>query len=327
LPQASYFITFCIAGIGAKLQNPIIFYHYPCPDGTAAALAAFLKFGDAAEYRPINYGQGFEAPGLKDRDVYFLDFAPTRDEIFSLVGVCKTVTILDHHKTAEKNLEFLSFPNLQIVFDQTKSGAMLSHEFFNPETAAMQNNKYFAGCRQYSFFETIQDRDLWKFEGPNTRAVGAYLQSQPLTIEVFKEVYENWNCVDIDYVTLGLACLDMESRLVERMAARPSILMVAGYPVIAANAPVLHSEVGHYLNEKYPYSPFACTWLFDGLKVYLSLRSRKDGPDVSEIAKKVNPNAGGHKNAAGAEITPQRLAVMIAEGFNSGFDVSVSPAV
>jgi oligoribonuclease NrnB/cAMP/cGMP phosphodiesterase (DHH superfamily) len=316
------FITCCIAEIGTKLQNPIIFYHHPCPDGTSAALAAFLKFGDSATYVPVNYGHHENLiKGCAGQNIYFLDFSPPREVLMGLCGVCESVTILDHHKTAEKNLEFLSFPNLQIIFDMTKSGAMLAYEFFIPE----DSDEFDLNGKQ-GFFEKIQDRDLWQFKLEGTKELAAYLQSMPLTIEAYNKVYGSYVNMDDELIfSAGTAILRMQDCLVERMAARPSILLVAGVPVIAANAPVLHSEVGHYLLEKYPYSPFAATWLFDGLKVYLSLRSRKDGSDVSEIAKQVNSNAGGHKNAAGAEITPEILAEMLRAGV--GFDVSGSPAV
>jgi hypothetical protein len=145
----------------------------------------------------------------------------------------------------------------------------------------------------------------------------------PLTIEAYNKVYGSYVNMDDELIfSAGTAILRMQDCLVERMSDRPTILVINGEPVIAANAPVLHSEVGNYLLDKYPYSPFAATWLFDGPVVRLSLRSRAD-VDVSAIAKEIDTNGGGHKNAAGAEITPLGLAGMIKAGVDSGFNVDI----
>lgn len=53
------------------MNKPLILYHGPsCGDGFCAAWIAWLKFGDQAEYVPIQYGQ--EPPDVTGREVYIL---------------------------------------------------------------------------------------------------------------------------------------------------------------------------------------------------------------------------------------------------------------
>jgi hypothetical protein len=51
-------------------MKPLIVYHGNCLDGSSAALCAFMKFGNQAEYYPAIYGAKF-TPETKNREVYF----------------------------------------------------------------------------------------------------------------------------------------------------------------------------------------------------------------------------------------------------------------
>jgi len=61
--------------------------------------------------------------------------------------------------------------------------------------------------------------------------------------------------------------------------------------------PFMASDVAGELSEGYPFA--AVFWVSQSEKTY-SLRSRENGIDVSEIAKKYG--GGGHKHAAGFKI-------------------------
>ncbi len=61
-------------------MKPLVIYHANCADGFGAAFAAWLKFGDEAEYVPFKYGEDgmrfktlFQL-GDPKRDIYILDF-------------------------------------------------------------------------------------------------------------------------------------------------------------------------------------------------------------------------------------------------------------
>lgn len=68
------------------MTKPLIIYHGPgCMDGSAVALAAWLKFGDEAEYRPAQYGDPAPTDDeVRGRDVYVLDFSYSRAELMRM---------------------------------------------------------------------------------------------------------------------------------------------------------------------------------------------------------------------------------------------------
>lgn len=54
-------------------MSTIVIYHADCPDGFGAAFAAWLVFGDSAQYVPARFGE--PAPDVRGKEVYILDFS------------------------------------------------------------------------------------------------------------------------------------------------------------------------------------------------------------------------------------------------------------
>ena len=50
----------------------VILYHGGCPDGFGGAYAAWKKFGDAAEYIPVQHDR-VVPEGLAGRKLFFID--------------------------------------------------------------------------------------------------------------------------------------------------------------------------------------------------------------------------------------------------------------
>lgn len=74
-----------------------VVYHKHCPDGFGAALAAWLKFGDGAEYLAANYGD--LPPSLtQDDEVYVLDFSYPRAILEDMREQCRSLLVLDHRQ-------------------------------------------------------------------------------------------------------------------------------------------------------------------------------------------------------------------------------------
>ena len=63
--------------------SPLVLYHgRNCPDGFGAALAAWLYYGDSAEYLGLDHGDITtvdDLPTVKGRTVYILDFSFSAD--------------------------------------------------------------------------------------------------------------------------------------------------------------------------------------------------------------------------------------------------------
>ncbi len=259
-------------------SNVLVLYHAACSDGFGAAYAAWCKFGDTAEYVPVQYDN--PPPDVKGRDVYILDFSYKRPVLERMKQDATSLLVLDHHKTAEADLAGLDYA----IFDMGRSGCIIAWDYFHPGYAA-----------PYGLY-LIQDRDLWRFNLPETKAYAAALRAFiPMT---FKEWALN---VGADSATelakRGEDLLLVNATEVSDLSKRSHRVLLNLAEGLACNAPAKHaSELGNLLAEKsgtfglvYAYSGRSKLWEY-------SLRSKGDY-DVSEIAKMYG--GGGHRNASG----------------------------
>lgn len=260
------------------MSKPIIAYHSPCYDGFGAAYAAWLFFGDNADYIPCSYGKPL--PDFEpNRLIYMIDFSGTREEMERLYEHSgKQLIIIDHHKTAEENLKGLPYAH----FDMSKSGALLAFEYFDPTVTPWVKQ----------FFHHLSDRDLWEFKLEGTNEVHAALSCYPYDFKV-------WNLMANklpELIQEGKALLKYRKQLVDNMCKSAYMTMLDGHDVVMCNATCMWSEVGNELCQLYPQAKFAAVFYFDETGKKWSLRSVGDF-DVSEVAKA--HGGGGHKNAAG----------------------------
>lgn len=265
-------------------MQPFILYHAKCADGFGAAWSAWRKLGDEASYVPVSHGN--PPPVLPEgATVYILDFCYPRDVITALHEQMSSLTILDHHRTAEAELEGLDYGH----FDNSKSGAVLAWEHFHPDEDVPELLRY------------VMDRDLWHHALPNSREVSAALASHPMDFELWSQLEP------AKLAREGEPILRYQQQQVALLADQARFDLMEGHRVPFVNAPVLGSEVGEELLQRHPDSPFAVMYFDrgDGVRQW-SLRSRADF-DVSEIARTYQN--GGHRQAAGFEThLPEEIA-------------------
>lgn len=267
------------------MLKDLILYHASCADGFAAAWAARLALGAGQEYVPAHYGSPLPE-NTDGRRVYLLDFSYKRPEMEALAAGAASVVVLDHHKTAEAELAGLAGDRLTVRFDMGKSGGRLAWEFFHPHRPVPW------------LIEYTEDRDLWLWKLPDSRAVSAYLASRPFDFDLWDGLDDQlqvgcpaWR----DMITEGTAIIRYQDQKVKEQARLAGEVEIDGHRVLAMNATHLISEIAGKLAEGRPFG--ACFFIrADGRKVW-SLRSRDGGVDVSEIAKR--RGGGGHRNAAG----------------------------
>jgi hypothetical protein len=253
-----------------------ILYHAHCTDGFGAAWAAWRLYGDDATYLPVEHG--VPPPDIpREHEVLILDFCYTRDVIVAMRERFRDLLIIDHHRTAEEELEGLDYA----VFDNRKSAAVLAWEHFHPSEPVPQLLHY------------VMDRDLWLWRLPDSRAVFAALSSYPMDFEL-------WNRLDVaELAKEGVPILRYQNEVVDMLRSQVRFEELAGYRVPVVNATAVGSELGEALLERYPEAPFVAIYFDrgDGKRQW-SLRSREDF-DVSEVARLYHN--GGHRQAAGFE--------------------------
>ena len=260
---------------GLDTASPLyVLYHANCPDGFGGAWSVWLARGDTATYCPVSHGA--PPPDLPpDASVLMVDIAYPRDVALALRDRVRKLRIMDHHKSAQEDLGDLDFA----YFDMDRSGAMLGWRYFHP------------GEEPPPLIGYVQDRDLWRFELPNSRETSAALGSHPLDFEVWKSLNVE------DLAREGTAILRFRDQTVKTIVGFARWGEIGGYRVPIVNATAHWSDVGHAMLEKFSDAPFVGAWYEDseGVRRW-SLRSRKDF-DVSVVAKKLG--GGGHPQASG----------------------------
>ena len=319
-----------------QTMKPLVIYHANCADGFGAAFAAWLKFGDEAEYLPMKYGE-VETPEDFDwkvccfgrgKEIYILDFSFPKPVMDAIFATAKRVVWLDHHKTAfemwcrryERGMRFQNSGPYRITIDlnDNKSGAMIAWEYFHPGTEIPMLIKH------------IDDYDRWQFKLEGTKEFNKALWSYaPWTFEQWEDNFlpcqkgNKYDFGEAKYMHLlreGGAILRAHNQNVQAVvkgAARECSLTFkvkdmsgSWYDMeytrkgLAANCPPhLASDVGHQLANQ--SGTYGLLWYInkDG-KCVCSLRSN-GYYDVSAIAKAFG--GGGHKNAAGFEVAIETL--------------------
>lgn len=259
-------------------MNNLCIYHKNCADGFGSALAVKLHFDNIdqkCEFLPSHYGDA--PPNVKGKCVYIVDFSYSRDTLIAMNDEAKELTVIDHHKTAQVALEGLDF----CTFDMSKSGAVLTWEHLHKEPVPL-------------LLQYIQDRDLWEWKLKSSQKVSAALKSLPMD-------FDTWACHLNDVLRLaarGEIILEHQNHEIQGILDKDiPLIWIAGYRVPCVNTTTHISEVGNQLSQGHP---FAAMYFETADKRVYSLRSSKDGIDVSAIASLFG--GGGHFHAAGFSV-------------------------
>lgn len=270
----------------ADAPATFVLYHANCWDGFAAAWAAWLYFKEGAAYIPVSYGTPFPQAVPDGASVYMVDFSYQRSVLEGLLERGIKLVVLDHHKTAQEALS--DFPG--VTFDLERSGARLAWNHWHPPEMIPRLVEY------------VEDRDLWRWRLPDSRAVNAWIRSWPMRFDLWVSVAMECENNLPRAVEAGEAILRAEERLVERMADAAREIVLDGHRGHVTNASVLYSDVGHELLLRHGEDEFALTYRTrpDGRREY-GIYSRGSGEhsqfDVSLIAKR--RGGGGHAGASG----------------------------
>jgi oligoribonuclease NrnB/cAMP/cGMP phosphodiesterase (DHH superfamily) len=260
-------------------QKIIVIYHGDCPDGFGGAYAAWKKFGARAAYLPAMDRFALPCP-LKNKEVYLIDYTYQEDLIKKLLSDNKRVTAIDHHITAECAAKLTQ--NYSFALDH--SGAVLAWNYFHPGKKVPMMLRY------------VEDRDLWRWKLPASKAVLAYFDLAARSFVAWDKAVKEFEQTKQRkmYKEKGELLLRYEKILLDETLPSAELVRFAGHTVFAVNAPHrLTSEIGNILAKK--TNSFAIVWREMTGTVKVSLRSAS-AVDVAKIAKKFG--GGGHKRAA-----------------------------
>lgn len=286
------------------MSPDLCIHHAPCADGFTAAWAVWNRFPDIGFHAGVH---GQPPPDVTGLHVLIVDFSYKRAVLEAMGERAASITILDHHKSAQADLEVFAIfnpvnvdnidtilaatqpglGNIRAEFDMNRSGAMMAWQFCKPDAPPPL------------LVQHVQDRDLWRFALRGTREIQADLFSRPYEFAVWDdyarmlETPDGWRAA----VTAGAAIERKHHKDCEELVnlcARD--MVIGGHTVRVANIPyTMSSDAAHMLAEGRAFG--ACYFdRADGSRVF-SLRSQADGADVSVIASSYG--GGGHARAAG----------------------------
>lgn len=269
------------------MPKTICIYHGNCADGFTAAWVLMRWSDECAgqtEYIPGVYGE--EPPDVTGADVFLVDFSYKRDVLERMAQEARTITILDHHKTAEADLSGLEkYPNIDITFDTERSGAQLAWDYCKSRVRPV-------------LVDYVADRDLWLFEMDGSREVSAVIYSHEYSFDVWDVLYVRMqaNANIGRMIREGEAILRKHDKDIrELLAVTRREMVIGGHRVPVANLP--YTMASDAAGSMATTAPFAgCYFDKPDARVF-SLRSCGNGAiDVSEIAARYG--GGGHRNAA-----------------------------
>lgn len=309
-------------------RKPAILYHYPCPDGAFAALAAHLYFSSLnitplyfpnTVYDPIRVD---DLPLNQIDRVYLLDFVGPSGFVHQLKSKVDCVVILDHHKTARELLGGGTSvtENVSKVIDMDRSGATIAYDYFKEKLITGNNNngadnnalKIGEFDRVRRLFEYIEDRDLWRWKLPDSKAFSSGLDDHHFQYDVNlnPSLFQQLLVLDLkSVIEQGKISLSYKQKLIDGVLEQSfEIALGAGafgccLAVHADSLPELRCELGNQLAVK------SCNMKLRGigavvykvpelgknemLKVSLRSIGNEDTASISQAF-----GGGGHQNAS-----------------------------
>ncbi|HSN78972.1 MAG TPA: DHHA1 domain-containing protein, partial [Rhodoferax sp.] len=286
--------------------QPLILYHgHNCPDGFAAALAAWLYYEGKAEFLGLDHGDVKsvdDLPALDGRAIYILDFSFADHIMRAIEERAAKLVMLDHHLSAAEKLTGFRCRCGVVHFDMKKSGSHLAWEFFQPERPMPDLIRF------------VEDRDIWLWRYPESPAFLAALDMEPFEFERWHQIAEFDTQQLANFIERGHAMDEKFSKLAELIAEHASPLVFNGITGLMVNAPgVFHSQVGDLLCQK--SGTFALLWSVDkNQMVKCGLRS-KSGFNCIPLAASMG--GGGHAQACGFKMAADRMPELLSGSLNA----------
>ena len=286
--------------------KPLVIYHgRKCPDGFAAALAAWLFYGGQAEFLPLDHGDITsveQLPALAGRAVYILDFSFPSGILRGIDEQAAKLVMLDHHKSAAEKLTGFTCRCGVIHFDMNKSGARLAWEFFQPGAALPDLVRF------------VEDRDIWAWQYPESAGFLAALDMEPLDFARWAEIAAFSRLQTADFMARGQAMDAKFSKLATDIAEGAQAVTFNGERGLMVNAPgVFHSLIGNQLSEK--SATFALMWsVGKDRTVKVGLRSQRSYDCIPLAA---SMGGGGHAQACGFKMSIDQLPELLSGVFDA----------
>jgi len=286
--------------------RPLVIYHgRNCPDGFAAALAAWLFYAGQAEFLALDHGDVkslADLPAPDGRAVYVLDFSFAEHILRGIDERAAKLVLLDHHQSAAEQLAGFVCRSGVVHFDSSQSGAHLAWAFFHPQQPLPDLVRF------------VEDRDIWVWQYPDSAGFLAALDMEPFDFARWQAIARFDAAQQAAFIERGRAMDAKFNKLAEQIGENAQSLTFNGITGLMVNAPgIFHSQLGDLLSQK--SGTFALLWTVDKTGVVkCGLRSQRP---FSCIALAQSMGGGGHAQACGFKMAYQRLPELLGGCLNS----------
>lgn len=241
------------------------------------------------------YGNDFsKLPDMmQGKHVVICDFSFPKflfDKMITATG--GNILILDHHKTAQKNLQ--DVPAQYLTFDMNHSGAFITWAYFFGFSNVPKAVLY------------VEDNDIWNKALPQTREFTAYMFAQKFDFDEYEKFFSDTYLIEKAF-PIGTGMVLQNDATIEQLSKKciVNFMEIGGryYFVACLNsAGVLRSELGNQVLLVLKNANFSMIYAHDPYfgSTSISYRSLDNRSDSTEIAR-IN-GGGGHRNASGAGI-------------------------
>lgn len=287
-------------------------YHKNCTDGFTAAWVCRNALKNSAITFAAEYDKS--APDVTGCFLYVVDFCYPYETMVELINQSIETTIIDHHKSSEATIKRLKqeFPNkVHILFDTERSGALLTWDWFYNRGEAEYNIDPAVPYISNILVDYVSDRDLWKFELPDSKAINSYINSIDYTFQGWTDLHNELRTGTHNIVNIGTILMRQKQKDVNWIVDEGLLdIVIDDEHIPAVNAPhYMASDIGDHLNEH--TDTFCCVFYETEDGMHFSLRSPPHGYDVADIAQKFG--GGGHKHAAAFMIPLNSLDISSSE--------------
>ncbi|KAG2385046.1 uncharacterized protein HKW66_Vig0121380 [Vigna angularis] len=315
--------------------SPAVLYHYPCPDGAFAALAAHLYFKATSLFSPLFFTNTVynpirvqDLPLNEIGDLYLLDFVGPDGFIEEVSTKVQRVIVLDHHKTALERLgnDDSLGENVVKVIDMERSGATIAFDYFkdkllSPDIAVKHSSVLDEFERARQLFLYVEDGDLWRWRLQNSKAFSSGLKDLNIEFDARKNPSLFDQLLSLDSNTIisrGMLSLSLKQKLIDDCLSK-------SYEIALGNGAFGHclvrlmreltrilSELGHQLAIKSKEMKlrgigavvYKVPELENDQLLKISLRSEKN-EDTTPITQEFG--GGGHRNAGSFMLTADKF--------------------
>ncbi len=305
------------------MERTVVIYHKACPDGYGALAGVVYKSGENQllydELKdviynpqktffalPTNHSTDFsrlreilEEYRGDDFTIYMVDFFVPK--IFNLVREfpnIRKVIVIDHHKTAQeifqKGIPEDIKDRFEVHLDFDHSAAVLTWKILNGFVPQIM--------------EYIEDRDIWKWEIPDSLYVLTAVDARVFNVLkpneiVFKLLELAQTFPKEELAREGQSMIEFKESVVKRLANNSAhwLILPSGHKLLAVNSSVFQSDIGNRLAQRSP-NGVACVYAVSPKEddVYINCSIRSINGKARQIAQA--NGGGGHDNAAGCRV-------------------------